>query len=115
MEHDRFPACLSLGSPTEDPETKTSVLVVYLESDAESTSREERARQGRKPKRGVKEQVTSVGTWSLTPLGSTQTYFIIVAGRAEESPLPWSGHNQSSYRLFKAISTLYSAPVKGYC
>lgn len=44
MKHDRFPACLSLTSPTEDPEIRNSVLVIYLESGAESTNREEQGR-----------------------------------------------------------------------
>jgi hypothetical protein len=35
---DIFPARLSLGSPIEDPETKTYLQVVYLKSDAESKS-----------------------------------------------------------------------------
>lgn len=40
MEHDRFPTRLSLTSPREDPEIRTSAQVIHLESDAGSTSRE---------------------------------------------------------------------------
>lgn len=42
IEHKvRFLARLSLGSPTEDAETRARVQGVYLASGTESTSREE--------------------------------------------------------------------------